>query len=123
MPTPSLIGRIAGALSARATISRLLVEMGEPPAGMLEGVDAIRKRYRAALNRHHPLPNPCDAWEDEIPEDAEACPTCGAEPFMHASRCGVDCFDPAPENPNKCDACSRTEAEHKPGARPETRDT
>jgi len=28
------------------------VELGEPPAGMLETLDALRERYKAALTKH-----------------------------------------------------------------------
>lgn len=49
---PGIIGRIAGNLAARRAISGFLLAMGEPGVGPLEGLDALRTRYRDALVRH-----------------------------------------------------------------------
>lgn len=49
---PSPLGRVAGMLSARATISGYLVDMGEPPADNSESIDALRARYMDALTKH-----------------------------------------------------------------------
>lgn len=133
MTLPLFVREIARDLAARKALSGYLADLGEPPAGTLERLSALRDRYRNALIRkaEREALAACDRWEDEA-GDADDCHACGYEAWLHPSRCAPDpecmtrddddrplaAYDPSPENPDRCDCCGRTRAEHEPGARP-----
>lgn len=122
MSTFNIIRSVVRDIAARRALSTYLAAMGEPPAGMLESLSSLRSRYKAAIVARA---EPCDLWEDEIPEGADVCPRCESPTIVHASRCPPDeqgsAFDDfllRTEGRDECDACGRSQAEHEPGARP-----
>lgn len=98
------VRQVVGHFAARKTISGYLVEMGEPPEGLLESLDALRERYKAALLRHAG-PEPCeilDCGQDDGGPEPSKCKGCGAVWSDHER---AHRFDPLTERSDYCDAC------------------
>ncbi len=80
MRAPLVIREIVRDLEARRALSALLVALNKPPAGMFEGLESLRARYRDALGSDAPV---CGAYVNDPHDGTGFCDTCGNTESVH----------------------------------------